>query len=91
MKVSIKDLSVTMDPGNKGVTFDIYDNNDKFMGDIRLGRGTIEWCEGKTQAGNGIQVKWPDLIAYFEAVAAKKAQKEADKKAKAKAKPAAKK
>lgn len=66
MKVSIKDLEVTMDLGNKGVTFDVYDNQDQFLGDLRLSRGTVEWCKGKTRAGNGVKVKWPDLIEFFE-------------------------
>lgn len=66
MKVNIKDLSVNMDLGNNGVTFDVYDNEGKFLGDLRIGKGTIEWCKGKTQAGNGIKVKWIDLIDYFE-------------------------
>jgi hypothetical protein len=30
MKVSIKDLEVTVDLGNKGVTFDACDNQDQF-------------------------------------------------------------
>jgi hypothetical protein len=66
MKVSIKDLEITMELGNKGVTFDVYDNQDQFLGDLRLSRGTVEWCKGKTRAGNGVQVKWPELINFFE-------------------------
>lgn len=66
MKVSIKDFAVNMDLGNNGVTFDVYDNDGKFLGDLRLGKGTVEWCKGKTQSGNGVKVKWNDLIKYFE-------------------------
>jgi hypothetical protein len=66
MKVSIKDLSINMDLGNNGVTFDVYGNDGKFLGDLRLGKGTVEWCKGKTQAGNGVKVKWNDLIKFFE-------------------------
>lgn len=73
MKVSIKDLAVNMDLGNNGVTFDVRDNDGEFLGDLRLGKGTVEWCKGKTQAGNGVKVKWTDLIQYFE-------EKKADKK-----------
>jgi len=65
MKVSIKDLSVSMELGNKGITFDVYDNN-KFLGDLRIAKGTIEWCKGKVKAGNGIHIKWPELIKFFE-------------------------
>lgn len=87
MKVKIKDLAVSMELGNNGVTFDVYDNTDSFLGDLRLGRGTVEWCKGKTQAGNGIKVKWTDLIAFFEdksGSAKKPAKKAAKKKAAAK-------
>jgi hypothetical protein len=34
VKVSIKDLAVKMDLGNNGVTLDVYDNADKFLGDL---------------------------------------------------------
>jgi hypothetical protein len=66
VKISIKDLSINMDLGNNGVTFDVYGNDGKFLGDLRLGKGTVEWCKGKTQAGNGVKVKWNDLIKFFE-------------------------
>lgn len=66
MKVSIKDLAVSMDLGNTGVTMDVYDNDNKFLGDLRIGRGTIEWCKGRTRAGNGVKKNWSQLIAFFE-------------------------
>jgi hypothetical protein len=66
VKVSIKDLAVSMDLGNTGVTMDVYDNDDKFLGDLRIGRGTIEWCKGRTRAGNGVKKNWSQLIAFFE-------------------------
>ena len=57
MDVTIKDFSVEMNLGSKGITFDIYDTAGKHLGDLRIGKATIEWCKGKTQAGNGIKVK----------------------------------
>jgi hypothetical protein len=66
MKVSVKDLAVTMNLGNTGITLDVYDNDDNFLGDLRIGKSTIEWCAGKTKAGNGVKKKWPELIAFFE-------------------------
>lgn len=66
MKVNVKDLAVTMNLGNNGITLDVYDNDDKHLGDLRLGRATIEWCKGRTQAGNGVKKKWTDLISFFE-------------------------
>jgi len=69
MKVSIKDLQVSMDLGNNGIELDIYDNQDKHLGDLRVGRGTIEWCKGRTRTGNGIKVSWDGLITWFESKA----------------------
>lgn len=66
MKVSVKDLAVSMDLGNKGIELDVYDNQDKHLGDLRIGKATLEWCKGKTQNGNGHKVKWTDLIEWFE-------------------------
>lgn len=66
MKISIKDFAVSMELGNNGVTLDVYDNNDNHLGDLRLGRGKIEWCEGRTHAGNGVTKTWPQLIAFFK-------------------------
>lgn len=80
MKVKIKDLSVNMELGNNGVTFDVYDNDDTFLGDLRLGRGKVEWCKGRTRAGNGTKVNWNELLAFFDDVAAKKAAKSTGKK-----------
>ena len=90
MKVSIKEFSINMDLGNNGITFDIYDNEEKFLGDLRLGKGTIEWCKGKIKAGNGIQVKWPEMLEFFNEIENKQKEKAAAKKAKSKSKPHAK-
>lgn len=65
MKVKVKDLAVSMDLGNKGIQLDIYDNNDNHLGDLRIGKATIEWCPGKVHTGNGHRVKWSALIDWF--------------------------
>lgn len=66
MKVSVKDFQVNMDLGNNGFELDIYDGNENHLGDLRIGKGTIEWCKGRTRAGNGVKVKWEELISWFE-------------------------
>lgn len=66
MKVSIKDLHVTMDLGSNGVELDVYDNKGKHLGDLRISKAKIEWCKGKTRSGNGVQVSWNELIDWFE-------------------------
>jgi len=65
MKVGIKDLAVSMDLGNNGIELDVYDG-DEHLGDLRIGKGTIEWCKGRTRRGNGVQVRWTDLIGWLE-------------------------
>jgi hypothetical protein len=66
MKVSVKNLAVNMPLGNNGIELDVYDSNDKHLGDLRIGRATIEWCKGRTRNGNGVQVDWPTLIQLLE-------------------------
>jgi hypothetical protein len=66
MKVSIKELEVTMDLGNKGMELDVYDAQNNHLGDLRLGKATIEWCRGRTRTGNGKKKSWEELIAFLE-------------------------
>jgi hypothetical protein len=42
MKVSIKDLSVNMELGNRGAEFDVYDAEGKHLGDLRISKATIQ-------------------------------------------------
>lgn len=66
MKVSIKDLEVKMDLGNKGIELDVYDGDETHLGDLIIGRGGVEWCKGKQHRGNGERVTWKQLIEWFE-------------------------
>lgn len=66
MKVNVDDLDVAMELGNNGILLSIYDNGNTYKGKLRIGKGTVEWCKGKTRIGNGVKVNWNDLIAYFE-------------------------
>jgi len=67
VKVSIDDLDVDMQLGNNGVRFAVYSNDGEYMGKLRVGKATIEWCKGKVAVGNGIKVNWNDFIAFFDA------------------------
>jgi hypothetical protein len=69
MQVSIKDLAVSMELGNNGIELDVYDGGGNHLGDLRIGKGTIEWCKGRTRRGNGHQKSWKQLIAWLEGVA----------------------
>lgn len=66
IQVSVKDLAVSMDLGNNGIAFDLYDNSDNDLGDLRIRRRTIEWCKGRTRRGNGVRVNWTTFIRWFE-------------------------
>jgi hypothetical protein len=67
MKVSVKDLAVSMELGSRGIELDVYDTAGTHLGDLRIGKAKIEWCRGRTRSGNGKQVSWNELIAWFEA------------------------
>jgi len=64
MKVNIKDFSVDMELRNNGIELAVYDG-DQHLGDLRIGKATIEWCEGRVRVGNGVKVRWPELIEWF--------------------------
>ena len=71
MKVTIKELNVTMELGSKGVQFDVYDTTGKRLGDLRIGKAKLEWCPGKRHTGNGHTKKWEEVIDFFESKSAK--------------------
>lgn len=41
MKIGIKDLAVNMEVKNKGVEFEVYDNEDKFLGDLVVSKAWL--------------------------------------------------
>jgi hypothetical protein len=66
MKVSVKNLSVSMEIKNKGVELDVYDNNDNHLGDLIVTKTGLTWCKGKTTPANGKKIKWEDFIVKME-------------------------
>ncbi|WP_433658243.1 hypothetical protein ACQPW1_40340 [Nocardia sp. CA-128927] len=66
MKVKVDASDVTIALGNKGITFDIADEEGKHVGHLRIGQATIEWRRGRTRAGNGTRVKLQKLIELLE-------------------------
>jgi len=67
MKVSIKEFQVDMELGTNGIELDVYDASGvNHLGDLRIGKATIEWCRGKKQRGNGVQKSWDELIRFFD-------------------------
>ena len=66
MKVSVKDFTVTMELKNKGIEFDVYDNEDNHLGDLVVTKTKIIWCKGRTIPKNGKAVNWEDFKKYKE-------------------------
>ena len=67
MQVSIKSFNVQMDVKNRGIEFEIYDNAQNFLGDVILTKTGLEWCRGKTRAGNGVKIPWEEFIDNMNA------------------------
>jgi hypothetical protein len=66
MKVSIKDLAVSMEIKNKGMELEVYDNDETFLGDLVVTKTKLVWCPGKTTPENGHPIKWSDFITYMK-------------------------
>ena len=66
MKVGIKQFHVEMELKNKGMELEVRNNNNDHLGDLIVGKANVEWCDGRTRAGNGVRKSWEELIAFFE-------------------------
>jgi len=66
MKVSIKDLSVSMEVKNKGIELDVYDNQENHLGDLIVTKTALTWCKGRTRKPNGKPVSWTEFIDWME-------------------------
>jgi hypothetical protein len=60
---AVADLATA--PALNGIEFEVRDRDGTHRGDLILTRKTLEWCEGKTHAGHGVQVKWNEFIDYM--------------------------
>ena len=66
MKVSIKDLSVSMEIKNKGIELDVYDTQDKHLGDLVVTKSGLTWCKGRTRKEKGKTASWQSFIDWME-------------------------
>lgn len=66
MKISVKDLSVSMEVKNKGIELDVYDSQDQHLGDLIVTKSGLTWCKGRKRRENGVQVSWTDFIEWME-------------------------
>jgi hypothetical protein len=66
MNVSIKDFQVDMSIKNNGIELEVRSPQGRHLGDLCIGRGTIEWCSGRTRRGRGKRISWENLIEFFK-------------------------
>jgi hypothetical protein len=66
MKVSIKDLNVSMEVKNKGIELDVYDGSENHLGDLVVAKGGLTWCAGRVRKENGIRVSWNEFIDWMQ-------------------------
>ncbi|NVN85374.1 MAG: hypothetical protein HXX15_04710 [Rhodopseudomonas sp.] len=65
MQVKIKDFTVEMEVKNKGLEFEVRDNDGNFLGDCYVTKTGLEWCNGKITQGNGRKISWQKFIAMM--------------------------
>lgn len=53
MKVSLNLGDSKIWLGNKGLVFQVWDNNNKYKGKLHITKARVEWCKGKTPLGRG--------------------------------------
>jgi hypothetical protein len=69
VKVSIKDLAVTMEIKNKGMELDVYSADGRHhLGDLIVTKASLIWCKGKTTAARGKKISWNDFISYMDSL-----------------------
>ena len=66
MNLNIKDLSVNMDVGSKGIEFGVKDTAGKHQGDFHVTKGGIVWCKGKTQKKDGKKLTWKKIMDMMD-------------------------
>lgn len=65
MNVSVRDIDTAIDLGNNGIILEIRDNDGNFVGKLRIGKATVEWCAGKTHMGRGHMHRLESVIAWL--------------------------
>jgi hypothetical protein len=63
MKVAVDVRSIELNLGHNGIVLYVYDNGDKYIGKLRVGKATVEWCRGKVPIGKGKKIALDDFIA----------------------------
>lgn len=81
MKVKVKELNAEIELKNSGMELQIHSNVGKHLGSLVVNKTRVEWCDGRTRAGNGVQISWQAFIDYANALKAAPGKKAVAKKA----------
>lgn len=66
MKINAKLDDCTITLGNNGITLRIADNSGKHLGDLRIGRATVEWRPTRLRKASAVQLKVEKLMELIE-------------------------
>lgn len=58
-------MAIQMEVKNKGVEFEIRNNNNEHIGDIIINKTGLIWCEGRTSKKNGKRKTCEEVRQYF--------------------------
>jgi len=54
--------------GYRGVLLKITGSGGKHVGDLRVGRATVEWMRGRTREGNGKKIPMSKLVEFLDSL-----------------------
>ena len=67
MKVELE-IDKPIPLGYRGVLLKITGTDSKHIGDLRVGRATVEWMKGRTREGNGKKIPIAKLVEFLESI-----------------------
>ncbi len=66
MQVKIKEFNVDMEVRTNGIEFEVRSaDGSSQLGDLILTKTKLEWCQGRTRAGNGTSKTWQEFIDWM--------------------------
>jgi hypothetical protein len=69
MQVKTQPFKEALEIKSEGISFDIYGNGAKRLGDLSVTKAGLIWstgANGKAPRGKGINVKWEDFISWVQ-------------------------
>ena len=66
MQVELKMDEVNIALGNNGIVLKIYDNAGTHVGDLRIGKATVNWMRGRTREPRGNKIPMDVFIDMLD-------------------------